>query len=224
MRDHLGQNLIGSDLGFARGILLLDDCDGGFLWEITGAAGDAVHDVNGVAAFRGSGGLRLITRTAGAAIGDGMTISRRVSFSESGLLVYRLRICFPDVSRMGTVPLEVYVEIGGHEYLAALLWRPKTPDVRYMNDLGGFTAIPALAFGVSDGAWTMWEMVLDVAAFRYLSVSLGGVHVDMGGVGLLDAGATAPRQIGVWLGFETAVNAPATVYVDDVYVGEFVDV
>lgn len=209
--------------GFARGVLLLDDCEGTFVWEVAGSGGDDVHDFAGVAAFHGANGMRLISRTTAAAIGDGVIVSRMLGFPESGLLVYRLRMCLPDVSAVANVSFTVDIFDGVDNYAAVLLWLPNTPLAMYMDATGGFTPIAGLGAGAMDGAWFLFEMVLDVRAMAYERLAMNGVVIYMGGAGCAYQMPSALRGVEVRVGYLTSVAAAVPLYADNFYVGEFVD-
>jgi len=224
MRDHLGQHLIGSDLGFARGVLLLDDCEGTFVWEFGGTGGDDVYDMHGDAAFRGSKGMRLITRATGPVVGDGISVRRSLSYPESGLMVWRLRLCMPDVSQVGNVAFNVGLANGVSRYGATFLWLVNVPLVMYFNDALGLSVLPGIGAGAADGAWWQVEMVLDLRAMCYVRAVMNGVAVDMAGLGFGLVAVDTDRFLEVKVSYVTAVAAAVKLYLDEIYVGEFVDV
>lgn len=223
MRDHLGNAQVGAKLGFARGVLLLDDCEGTFTWAKSGTGGDDVAERAAAAAFEGVYGIHIRTRTTGAAAGDGLDLSRIVGFGESGQLVYRMQLCLPDVSVVSVVRMEVYVYDGANMYLGTIRLTPNTPRFEYFSSVPAFTEIPSLALLVNDGQWFTIEMVLNVLSGEFITVTFNGVTADLAGVGMFDAGATTDRYLMVWFGLDTIGAAPAAMYVDNVSLTEFRD-
>src|SRR4030067_2668965 len=86
------------DLQYSRGIHLLEDCEGTFIWTPAGTGGDDVHAFATKAAFFGTNGMDLQTRTTTATDGDLLSVKRYIGASISGLMIARGMVCFPDVS------------------------------------------------------------------------------------------------------------------------------
>ena len=108
MREFQARVPIGSNMMFARGVLLLDDCDGTLGWVASGTGGDDVHAFSTDYAFSGVNSLKLVTRTTGAAAGDTLTVARVVEYPESGLLVYRARVLFLNKARIDQLWVQEY--------------------------------------------------------------------------------------------------------------------
>lgn len=222
-RDHLGQFMVSSSLGFARGILLLDDCEGTFTWVPTGTGGDDVHEFATVAAFMGLKGMRLKTRTTGAAANDNLTASKMVSYPESGLLVVRGRFASPDVSLCLGVGLSCLDDDGVTQYIPELYWIPGSAEVGYVSAASAYVPIAALATVFLDGQWYTWELVYDCLTHRYVSATFNGTRVSLANIGARTPGASSGRGVQVRVFVSAAGAAAAELYADSIYAGEFLD-
>jgi hypothetical protein len=222
-RDHLGQFTVGSNLGFARGVLLLEDCEGTFVWTATGTGGDDVHAWATAAAFMGINGLRLKTRTTGAAAADWLTAARTFGFPETGLLVARVRIAGVSMAAIDQMGITLVAANGTRLWQSALVVQPNVPSCSYLNAAGGLTAIPALAYRPGDLSYQTLELVIDLLANEYLEASWCGVRADLAGAGLSDSGADATRRAYLGASVVSLAAAPAEIYLDNLYVGEFLD-
>ncbi len=224
MRDHLGNAMVSSNLGFARGVLLLEDCEGTCNWVVSGTGGDDVHAFAAAAAFGGVNGLRIKTRTTGAAEGDGLMLSRRVSWPESGLLVVRWRYAMVNVSAFNYVYFTVMLANGGQGYEFTIQHRGGNDKVYYLAGSGFFVELADLSFVAGDGQWSTGEMVLDLQVMEWLEVMVNGVRADLAGEGSRAQGASAGRYVELEVGVVTAGAAPCDLYLDDLSVTEFRDV
>lgn len=222
-RDHLGQFQMGSDLAFARGVLLLEDCEGTFNWIASGTGGDDVHAFATAAAFMGGHGMQLKTRTTGTSPNDILTASKNFSFPESGLLVARCRLAMVQQAAIKYVGFRVGFCAGAEVYQARLKHTPATPKVEYQEAGGADVPVAGMGFVTLDGAFCTLELVVDCLANKYVSLAWNGVRADLAGVALFDGGAASIRYAYVALDVVTVGAAPAEMYVDSVYVGEFLD-
>jgi len=222
-RDHLGQFMVSSALGFGRGILLLDDCEGTFNWTVSGTGGDDVHEFATAAAFMGLKGMRLKTRTTGAAANDYVAAARAVGHGEGGLLVIRARVASPDVSVVKNLVMQVTHCDGVNDYSANINIRMSAGTVAYLDAAAAAVAMPDLAQTFTDGAWFTIELVLDVLTHEYLECFCNGTRVDLAGAGVYDVGASTERGAIVSLSVIAVGAAPAEMYADNIYVGEYLD-
>jgi hypothetical protein len=220
-QEFFQSRIVESSFGFGRGILLLEDCEGYIQWSKSGTGGDDILTMSNVAAFRGSYGMRLKTRTTGAAAGDEIFASRCLGWPESGRLVYRARIRPVGDAAIASVGLQLAVGNGVRIHLAGLAYYPNTGEVKYVDDTGGWVAIAALGQLILDIEWVSVEIVLDVLTFAYVSVCCNGLRASLAGVGMYDSGASTRRYVNPGVQVLTAGAAPAEAYADDFYVGEF---
>lgn len=220
MRDHFGNLPIVAGMTFSRDVLLLDDCEGAFTWIPTGTGGDDVHEYLAAAAFAGSAGLHLKTRTTAAAENDILSVDKYLGYPESGLFVTRMRLASPDLSTVKAIYLTAVFEATALQKQAQLLIVPNTPLVQYQDVAGAGQEMTALAFAVRDKAWITLELAADLRTNTYLHVMYNGARVDLAGIPLYAAGAASYRGINLGLSVVTAGAAPAELYAANLYAGE----
>ena len=223
MRDHLGNFVVSGDLGFARGVLLLEDCEGTFTWVVSGTGGDDVHGFATAAAFMGLNVMQLKTRKSGAAANDYLTVSKPMGFSESGLCVLRARVAVPVLAVVGDLTVAVLARNGTRRWQGELVVDPNTPKVEYINSGGTWTAVAALAQTPVVFGFVTIELALDLTAMQYLEGAWNGVRASLAGVSMYDVAADTSRGLTVAISVRAAGAAAAEIYVDSVYVGEFMD-
>jgi len=223
MRDHLGNFMVAGNLGFARGVLLLEDCEGTFTWVVSGTGGDDVHAFATVAAFMGTNGMRLKTRTTGATAADNLAVEKAMSYPESGLLVARLRVCPVAVAPFDYIQVLLDVSDGAAGHGACLQLDVAAGKVYYQAAGGGFVEIVALAAPVYEGAFMTVELAVDLLTNQYLGCMVNGLRADLAGLAMVSAGAVAYRFARLGVTIATAGAAACEAYVDSVYVGEFLD-
>jgi hypothetical protein len=221
MRDFLPGFNVGSDMGFARGVLLLEDCEGAFTWSIIGTGGDDVHTFAAAAAFMGAYGMQLKTRTTNPAENDYVEAYKFMGFPESKLVVVRLRWASPDLTKVKSFVVDLYLRDGATTWQASLRFDTVNHLVKYLNAAGGSTTIVGMGWTEYPLQFVTAELVIDANAMEYLSVMANGVRAELPDQGLYEVGAETYRACDVGLTVTAAGAAPAEVYVDSVYVGEF---
>jgi len=223
-RDHLGQFMVSSALGFGRGIMLLDDCEGTFNWTVSGTGGDDVHAYATAMAFMGLNGMSLATRTTAAAQNDLLQVVKLVGYPETGLVVSRARIMFPNLTGAASVNFLVDAFNAVRQYRAMLSIVPATGVVSYYNSAGGMTVIPELKGLIQAAGWATMELVVDLLAFQYVEAAWNGSRVSLAGVAMNDVAATTYRECRIGMNIIASAAPPATLAMDNWYVGEFLDV
>ena len=222
-RDWFGSIPIVDGLGFARGIMVLDDCEGTCTWVISGTGGDDVHEFAVAAAFQGTYGLRLATRATGAAADDYVQAVKVFGFPESGLLVARVKIGSVDVSDVKTARLNLQWSNGVKGYSASVHLMMSAGTAQYLNSAGTYTAIACLAQTFSDQAWYTLELAVDCIDNEYVGVFFNGTRVDLADIDVYEAGADTERGAKVGLAVYAVGANQAEIQVDNIYVGEFRD-
>ena len=223
MRDNLGNPLSSSRPEFARGVLLLEDCEGANNWIFSGTGGDDVHAFAATAAFTGGFGLHLATRTTGTAPADSLTALRWVGFPESGLLVLRAKIKSPDISDTAPLVLTAQIYNGTRMYVAEIHYSAATGTCEYVNGALANINLPALAQVIEDQQWVTFEMVVNVRTFEYITVTINGLAADLDGIAIGDVAATTARALAVGVGVTSAAAAVAEIDADNMYAGEFLN-
>jgi len=216
--------MVSSNLGFARGVLLLEDCEGTFTWVDSGTGGDDVHEFATAAAFMGLQGMRLKTRTTGAAANDYVMVSKPMGYPESGLCVARARIAVPALAAVGGFTLAVVARNGTRRWQGELVVSPNAPTVEYLNAAGAWTAVAALAYAPVVFGFVTLEVALDLRSMEYVEGAWNGARADLAGVSMYDAAADTARGLTLAVSVRAAGAAAAELYADNLYVGEFLDV
>lgn len=219
-RDFFGNYPISDSMHFARDIKLLDDCEGTFTWTVEGTGGDDVHEFLAAAAFHGTYGMHLKTRTTSSADGDSLTVRKKFDYPHTGLLIARARLAGVDVSNAGSLDLYLAYDDGTNSYKAAVRLDLDGNKVYYLNNGGTWTELTALAMTFADAQWYAVELALDIAANEYLTIRINGLEADMSDIAIYTDGGSAARGAQVYLTVLANATGPAEVYADDFYVGE----
>ena len=220
MRDFQPTYPLGANLSFARGVQLLDDCEGTFTWLVAGTGGDDVHEYATAAAYMGNKGMRLKNRTTGAAASDSLVASKDFGYPESGYLAVRAQLCALGGTTISQMSLELLIHDGAAGYIGRLLYQPNVPAMWYIDASGNPVAIAAMALPVYQFGFVHWDLSIDCRAFRYLSAGFHGIRADLSGIGLYSLGALTTRLAAVQITVVAAGAAAAEIYADNIYVGE----
>jgi len=224
MRDNLGNPQFSGRPEFARGLLLLDDCEGTCNWVATGTGVNFAAAYDTAAAKTGLKGLKLSTRPLTPAADDTCTATRLMSFPESGMLVFRAAAGSPDVTKVKSIGILLQVKNGSHAYYAALIWYPNTGLVKYIDAAGAEITVTALTATVESLAFVQIELVVDVRGMKYLEVAFDGNRASLNGIALYDAGAFPDRDAALLLQVVAIGANPAIAWFDNIYAGEFLNI
>lgn len=220
-RDHIGSFNVSSGLSFARGILLLDDCEGTCNYIKSGTGADPVVDFAAAAAFIGTNGLRIQTRSTTPAQYDIASATKLISLPGSDYVLWRMMCMFPDVSLVEQVALRMYVYYLTNIWQAELRFTPNTPVMQYVNSAGAAANITALSKGVQDNQWFDIELAIDLGKLTYLSARYNGSEADLSAFALYDTGNSALSTLKLNVEIGSAGAAQATAYFDQIYCGEY---
>lgn len=219
--EHVGNYPIVGDMTFAKGILMLDDGEGTYVWTTTGTGADFAGSHETTAAFFGTKGMKLITRVTDPAEDDYVRAVRTVALPEAGLVVWRTLVRLPDVSDVKTFHLMVTEKQGVRAWNYELKWTVATPKVEVLTTSGAYTEITEFAKAIDDGGWQVVELVLNVADHEYVSALMFGVRKDLAGVPAEDGGASGYSQMEISLVVVGARNEQAECNLDSLYCGEY---
>lgn len=220
-RDHLGNFNVSSDLAFARGVLLLDDCEGALVFGATGTGADFSCEKHADGAYYGDKGLVLKTRATDPAEDDVVNAVRFVPYGASGLLVTRMLVGLPDVSDVKDVTLYCNRKDGVAHYQSGITYRPNVPALYYRNSAGAIAEITGYDATVPDGQWFLMEVAVDLSEGQYVSCMVNGIESDLGGLEFYEVGASGERSLQLQITVKAAGANQATAYVDMIYAGEF---
>jgi len=221
MRDHLGQFVLSSNLQFARGILLLDDCEGTCTWTASATDANATVTFDTAAAFIGVNGLKLFSGDADPAENDYVAATKYLSPPEAGLLCFRARLASPDISLLKTIDIILYYCDGSHLYQFSLRYTVADGSIKYYPASGTLTAIPTLATPINDLQWVNIELIADTRDLAYISARFNGIYASLAGIAPYDTGADTTRRLDLRIITTIAGATEGTLYADCIYAGEF---
>lgn len=120
-----------------------------------------------------------------------------------------------------------YVELGGVICSGetgktwGLRFYPAAPGVWYLKE-GGMDGAVIGSYEPPNGAFFIMEAVIDCGQGKYVAAQVNGEEEpDIGGVALEVGGATSCRYTSVHLTIKTIAAAPCELYMDSMYVGEW---
>jgi len=223
MRDYFGNLPIVSSMGFMRGIMVLDDCEGTMTWIVTGTGGDDVHAYETAAAWQGEKGLHLKTRTTATAQDDWVHLQKIFDHPASGLLVARLRLCTPDAAKTKSIIVTLRDDDGSQQYAAAIMLAPATNKIYYLNSAGAYVELTAIPQTFANYNWYTLELAADCRTHKYLHVRFNGLSADLSAQAMYNDAATSGRSAQLRLLVTAAVTGPGEAYMDNIYVGEYLE-
>lgn len=223
-KDFTPDKLISADLMFAKGILLLDQCEHPVLWTLAGTGSDYDMTIVDEAAYFGRRGLRLRTKETTPAANDTVTATKKIAFPETNLLVYRLFLCAPDVSQTLAFWIRADFNDGSNAYAAAIKWLPNGPALQYLDSAGNYQTITGYGQTSVDGNWINLEMVLSLTTHTYISVTFNGIKTALTDIAFYDEGAAATLYHDFQIGQIAQGAARSVVYIDAIYIGEFLNI
>ena len=213
---------VGSSLQYERGILLLEDFEGTENWDEEGTGADFEVSHETVAAFFGTNGLRIMTRTTDPADGDYVLGEKWFPPGQSDLVVVRFRWSCPDVSKLEDFRVTVHMADGTNEYQAGLKFTPNETKLYYLNSGGTYTEISGYTQGGKDRMWEIVEFQFDMGLHEYLKVLFHGIETDLSDNSIYSAGADTDVWCKIGLRAEASGAAAAQARIDALYIGEFV--
>jgi hypothetical protein len=223
MRDHFGVLPIVAGMGFMRGIMLLDDCEGTFTYTVAGTGGDDVHEYLAAAAWQGAYGLHLKTRVTGAAADDVLMVTKQMDYPASGLLVARARLAPVAVAAIKEIGLRLVIDDGTTIHQAIFSLFPATSLTKYLNAAGTYTEITPMAMTYLGSQWYTTELAIDCLAKTYRHGRTNGLTADLSSAALYSPGASSSRGVQLTLAVVAAGAAAAEIYADNLYVGEYLE-
>jgi len=223
MRDHLGQFQIAGNLNFARGIHLLDDCEGAMNWILMGTGLDPSVEFIPEAAFSGSHGMALTTNEIGPAENDTATAYKVFALPESGLIVFRFRFTCPVIATVKTVAISIIVGNGTDVWHARATWNQVTGAITYLNAAAAEVASGCSTQITNSMVWSTFELTIDTKTHLYKHISIGDSRVKDLNVSMFNTGASTQKLVETEIIVKAVAAAKATVYADTFYAGEFID-
>lgn len=219
--EHVGNYPIVGDMKFARGMLLLDDCEGTYNWANTGTGGDFAGSFETTAGFFGTKGLKMLTKSTTPAENDYMQILRKVPLPEANLVVWRMLIRVPDISDVTEFRTKLIFLRAADWWEAGLKWTIATPKLEHLTTNGAYIDIPGLAKTTTDGCWYVMELVVDLVQHEYVSALMFGRRVDLSGATMRDVGSTTFNRMEMTVRIQAAGANIAEANLDSMYCGEY---
>jgi len=224
MRDHLGNTLLASNLEFARGVQLLDDCEGTCNWIAAGTGGDYVVTYATAAACFGLKGLHLATRTTDTAADDVVSATKRFNRSPNGLLVARGKLMCPDWTLVKYLSIALNVYHISRLYKAIFRYTPATDVHAYLNTAGTYTTITLMVERYTNGTWLTWELSINWTQLKYWGLTLADYTPAVSTAGMYNSGAGTTMEAELILSIQSVGAAVATAYFDAISVLDCPDI
>ena len=222
-RDHVGLYPVSSQMGFSRGVLLLDDCEGSFNWNATGTGSDFAASYETGAAFMGTKGISMATKTTTPAANDNCQIERNMPYPESDLMTMRMRCCLPVVSVVKYVHFNVYPYDGAFQWQAEMLWVPVDGTVWMSIPDNQSIELPGVFWEVVAGGWVTMEFTVNLKDHKWITGMFNGIRADLSAYGINDLSANTKRYMRISIKVVAIGAAVTTMYCDFVYAGEYVE-
>jgi hypothetical protein len=222
-RDHFPNLPIGAGMGFSRGIMLLDDFEGTFTWVVGGTGGDDVHALAPAAAWQGTYGLHLKSRTTNSAENDYTIVQKIFDYPASGLLVARVRTAPIVVANTKRIEIGLRIDDGAQQYAATLRVAVSTGKVYYLLTAATWVEIPILATTFVGGTWYTVELAIDCLAQKWISARFNGFTADLSAIPLYNDAASSGRSALLTLDVDASAAGPGEAYFDNAYVGEYLE-
>jgi len=214
-REHIPAASLTSHHGFARDVLLLDDCQGTFNWTAAGTGGDDVHAYAAAAAFTRLKGMHLATRTTAAADNDYLSATRRLGLPESEVLRLQCRLNIPLMAKVAEVDVQLSINDGINLCCFAIRLMCLSGLVQREDTDGNWVTIPGITVNWSDAASVLLALDVSVRSMNYLALSLNGLRAALPPEGGYLEASAAGRGITLRYGIWASAAPPATVYITD---------
>jgi len=221
-REFIGYGVAGAPGPYDKGLVMFDDLEASDLWVAAGNAGDYAAARSTLAVFRGAYGLKLDTRVTNPADGDWVSAVRVIPFPYRDKLWFRCRWRPWVQAVISNVEFRLDVYNGAKQRRAALRYVPATPAFQYLNGLGGWSDLAALAITLANSAWTQLDWCVDLTLNQYVGAYLNGKYADLRTIGYYEVAVEAIRKIEVKVLVTNVGANSARADFDDIYIGEHV--
>jgi hypothetical protein len=192
-----------------------DPIDTNLAWVyLAGEAGYTLERAT-AAARSGTYGLRLITRTAGAAPSDSLHAGQAFVRPSQDYLTYRAYCRLPVKANTFAAALHLSIFSGGHQYYAALLHITASNKWQYWSAGAALVDVPGGGYVWPDNTWVNVTLQVRYSTLRWGTVTWPGGSADLSAQGLYDAGASAVTSIICEAKIITSAAAAKTLHVAD---------
>lgn len=219
-QEYIRPNLLAANNVFSRHVILIDDFSGNVNWVKDGTGADYNLTYDDSVFYHPSKSMKLVTRATNPAEDDYITANRYLILPHAGLFTSRFKIMSDDISLIKYFLTYISVYTSTQQYFAALRYDPNTPTCEYLDSANSFQTISDLAVGTLDNRWLQLEIILNLICERYHSFRIADVTADLSTVALRNPDANNKPYLYFTFQIYTAGAAQATIYIDDVYIGE----
>jgi len=208
---------------YKKSVLLLEDFNVKPTILETGTGTDHNIIVHESSRFHGASGLKLSTRTTTPAEDD--YVKGEISFCYPMVrrICVRARIRIATSSKVKDYQVELNKYTGVRHYKAAIKFDNEVHKLYYWSSGGAWVEIPGYGFEMQDEVWTLFDGVMDLNTGTYKQVTLHGIETSFEGIAVENVGASAFRNASISFIVTALIGEVASLDVDELYVGEQVD-
>jgi len=222
MREFSPYGVLGPVGPYDKGVLLFDGFEGADVWVKTGTGTDYVWELVSGASFTGAKGLQAKTKQTTPADGDYVQGVRTFPFPYRRQIFTRLRFLLWTIAYIDNFMIRLDLYDGIKQRACAYKYVPATPAFQYLNALGTWSSLGALAMNFPQLVWQQVDFSIDLSLNQYSKVWLSGKMVDMSTIGYYEVGVTTERKATITLYLECAASTYAAMWVEDIFIGEHV--
>lgn len=219
--DSQASYAMGLEAKYRREILFLDDMEYATPYVVTGTGADFACAVDPAAKLFGVKGLKMDTKTTTPAEDDYVQAQIQVCYPEKDLLVCRLRVGFVDCQDTKDVQVGLRVKNGSKEYLASIKYDIEAKLLYYWSSGGAWVALAGYGYSPTGILWSLFDMTIDLGTHQYLKVLMLGDETNLADLAFQEVGASTERSVTLTIINTALTTEISTVYIDNLYVGEF---
>lgn len=208
---------------YKKSVLLLEDFTIKPTIIETGTGADFNIIVHESSRFHGASGLKLSTKTTTPAEDDYVKAEISFCYPVVMRLCARARIRIATSAKVKDYQIEINKYTGVAHYKAAFKFDNEVHKLYYWSSGGAWVEVAGYAFTMPDDIWTLFDMVLDLNTATYKQVTLHGVETPFNGPAVENVGASTARYATISFICTALIGEVASIDVDEVYVGEQVD-
>ena len=214
--EHQRAHASGPNWFLDRDVLFVDDCSGTFNWEVGGTGGDDVHTYATAAAYAGTHGIHLKTRTTGAAATDDVDILHPIEYPRGGLIEVQCMISPKKSAGQEYLDLAINALNPDNAYVPAIRVNWATSKLQYVDSLGAFIDISGALASGGISRWYRLGLIADVKQGKYIAAYYDGEQFDLSGIDAPDDGGDTRRDCDIQFRLEAHTSGPAEVYIDNI--------
>jgi len=220
-----GYGVVGPLGVYDKGLIFYEDCEVWVAkWVAAGTGADYVHGITTAAAYNKAYGAQLQTRATNPAADDYVQITRSFPYPYRDKIWFRFRFKVPVMARLKTMKVEFNLYNGIKQRRAAMRYVAGDYAYEYLNGLGTWSALSALAMSIPENTWQEFTFAIDLTLNQYVEAYMSGKFANLKTIGFYEVGLNTTRQADVTIYIDAANENRPYIYFDDVMVGEHVAV